>query len=382
MDLCKILDNNNIIYDKRGNEYMASFWSNKQRQGNSLHEISYRACFKSELPNFFIKLFSKEGDWIYDPFMGRGTTILEALLLKRNAIGNDINPLSEMLIEPRLNNLSYEDIKNRVEKIILTDYNIENNIDLLAFYNAKTLGQLLCLKDYFLNHPLDMVDKWIRMVALNRLTGHSPGFFSGYTLPPNQAVSIKSQLKINERKGLIHLEKDIKNIILKKSMSLLSKSQKISNNYVLTCSDSRNNTRIQDNQIDLIITSPPFLDVIDYNEDNWLRMWFANILPPKISLYNNVNDWILFMESCIKDYNRVLKNNGICCIEVGDVKKGKDILKDSVIDIMKKEGFKILGVFINKQDFSKTSSIWGMDNNKKGTNLQYIIIGQKECKRC
>ena len=43
------------------------------------------------------------------------------------------------------------------------------------------------------------MDDWIRMVALNRLTGHSAGFFSVYTLPPNQAVSVKSQRKINER---------------------------------------------------------------------------------------------------------------------------------------------------------------------------------------
>mgnify|MGYP000160800235 CR=1 FL=1 len=40
---------------------------------------------------------------------------------------------------------------------------------------------------------LDTVDAWIRMVAVNRLTGHSPGFFSVYTLPPNQAASPESQ---------------------------------------------------------------------------------------------------------------------------------------------------------------------------------------------
>ena len=36
------------------------------------------------------------------------------------------------------------------------------------------------------------------MIALNRLTGHSPGFFSVYTLPPNQAVSVKAQKRINQ----------------------------------------------------------------------------------------------------------------------------------------------------------------------------------------
>ena len=40
------------------------------------------------------------------------------------------------------------------------------------------------------------------MIALNRLTGHSPGFFSVYTLPPNQAVSVKAQRKINRDRNL------------------------------------------------------------------------------------------------------------------------------------------------------------------------------------
>ena len=70
--------------------YTNEFWTSKQRQGHSIHEVSYRACFKPQLPNFFINTLTKEGDMVYDPFMGRGTTLIEAALLKRNAIGNDI----------------------------------------------------------------------------------------------------------------------------------------------------------------------------------------------------------------------------------------------------------------------------------------------------
>src|SRR4051812_36424770 len=57
------------------------FWTAKQRAGNSLHEISYRACFKPQLPRFFIERLTRLGDRVYDPFMGRGTTLLEAALL-------------------------------------------------------------------------------------------------------------------------------------------------------------------------------------------------------------------------------------------------------------------------------------------------------------
>ncbi len=61
------------------------------------------------------------------------------------------------------------------------------------------------------------------MVATNRLTGHSPGFFSVYTLPPNQAVSVASQRRINEKRQQTPPFRSVPEIILKKSRSLLSK---------------------------------------------------------------------------------------------------------------------------------------------------------------
>ena len=61
---------------------------------------------------------------------------------------------------------------------------------------------------------MDAVDEWIEMVAVNRLTGHSRGFFSVYTLPPNQAVSIKAQRKINERRKQSPPPRDVVELII------------------------------------------------------------------------------------------------------------------------------------------------------------------------
>ena len=67
--------------------YVNEFWTSKQRAAHSLHEISYRACFKPQLPRFFIQRLTAPGDTVYDPFMGRGTTLLEAALMARTPIG-------------------------------------------------------------------------------------------------------------------------------------------------------------------------------------------------------------------------------------------------------------------------------------------------------
>ena len=78
------------------------FWTSRQRAGHSLHEISYRACFKPQLVDFFVRRLTEPGDLVYDPFMGRGTTVVEAALLDRAVAGCDVNPLSMVLAKPRL----------------------------------------------------------------------------------------------------------------------------------------------------------------------------------------------------------------------------------------------------------------------------------------
>ena len=73
------------------------FWTARQRQAHSIHEISYRASFKPQLPEFFIERLTGVGDTVYDPFSGRGTTAVQAALMGRRPIANDINPLSDIL---------------------------------------------------------------------------------------------------------------------------------------------------------------------------------------------------------------------------------------------------------------------------------------------
>ncbi|MBI3538547.1 MAG: site-specific DNA-methyltransferase, partial [Chloroflexi bacterium] len=206
--------------------FINEFWTAKQRQASSLHEIAYRACFKPQLPRFFIERLTCDGDIVYDPFAGRGTTIIEAALMGRNVIGNDINPLSQMLTLARLHIPEPIELQKRLAAIPVEKSAI-SDIDLSMFFHPDTLREIVSLRDYLRetreSGSEDALDAWIRMVATNRLTGHSRGFFSVYTLPPNQAVSRDSQRKINSKRKQKPEYRDTRALILKKSKQLISK---------------------------------------------------------------------------------------------------------------------------------------------------------------
>ena len=79
-----------------GPEINPAEWKNKSMgEFSPIHRIcSYLAMFPPNLANYFIQRFTKKGDLVFDPFCGRGTTPLEALLQGRKAIGSDLNPLA------------------------------------------------------------------------------------------------------------------------------------------------------------------------------------------------------------------------------------------------------------------------------------------------
>ena len=373
--------------------YINEFWTSKQRQSSSIHEISYRACFKAQLPRFFIGLFSAPGDMIYDPFSGRGTTVIEAALLGRNIISNDINPLSAILTRPRLSVPALSDIEERLANVSFKK-NLTAEIDLSMFYHPQTESEIVALKEHLLERKdsrlEDDADRWIRMIATNRLTGHSPGFFSVYTLPPNQAVSAESQVKINQKRGQHPEYRNTRQLILRKTKALLKGVTESELENLSTSSrtalfleqDAGSTAEIADKTVNLTVTSPPFLDIVQYSRDNWLRCWFNDIDPAeiekKITMSRTVEEWSVVMERVFHELNRITRPQGWVAFEVGEVRKGTVNLEEYIVEIGLKTGFSCYGIVVNVQEFTKTSNIWGVRNNLSGTNSNRIVLFCKD----
>jgi hypothetical protein len=367
------------------------FWTSRQRAAHSLHEVSYRACFKPQLPRFFIDRLTASGDVVYDPFSGRGTTPLEAALAGRVPIACDINPLTGVLLAPRLEPPDMADVAKRLSTI---DFGRETERpeDLLVFYHEQTLRQICALRQMLLSHErdgtLDAVDRWIRMVAVNRLTGHSPGFFSVYTLPPNQATSVQSQKKINHDRQQVPPPRDVAALILRKTKALLKDCDAATRATLgASIAAARVLTRPADStpaigsaSVDLVVTSPPFLDIVNYKFDNWLRCWFCGIDPDDVHLTNGAGlaEWQRQMTAVFRELARVLRVGGCVAFEVGEVRGGSIKLEDAVVPAGVAAGLDPVFILINAQQFTKTANVWGVSNNTRGTNTNRIVVFTKK----
>jgi hypothetical protein len=377
-------------------------WTARQRQGHSLHELSYRACFKAELPRFFLQRLTRPGDRVLDPFLGRGTTLLEAALLRRVPLGNDANPLSRILIEPRLDPPEPGEVDSRIDELAacIADPGPDpgepgepGEPDLEVFYHPATLVSVRALRRWFLAREadgrLDRADRWLRMVSTNRLTGHSPGFFSVRTMPPNQAVSIETQRKLNARLGLVPPQRDVLAILGNKSRSLLrdltpgarAALSAVRDGAMLTVGDAADLASIADASVQCTVTSPPFLDVVDYAKDNWLRCWFngldANTIARCLTTSRRLDDWSRFVAGVFSELWRVTRPGGWIVFEVGEVRGGRVRLEEQVIPAATAAGFEAVGVVVHAQRFTKTANCWGVSNNNKGTNTNRLVLLQK-----
>ena len=365
-------------------------WTSRQRQASSLHEISYRACYKPQLPRHFIERLARPGDRVYDPFSGRGTTALEAALLGRRVAANDVNPLARLLAEPRLAPPEPAAVAGRLQAIPRAG--APDDLDLSMFFHPDTEAELRGLRDWCLareaSGALDGVDAWIRMVATNRLTGHSPGFFSVYTLPPNQAVTADKQRQLNDRRNQTPPYRDTHALILKKTRQLLSDLDAdqrrnlaaAARDAIFLTGDART-AALPDASVQLTVTSPPFLDVVDYAGDNWLRCWFngldAAAIGRGLSTPRTLAAWSETMASVFAELFRVTRPGGFVAFEVGEIRGGSLRLDETVLPLGLGAGFRAHGVLVNTQTFTKTAHIWGVDNHVKGTNSNRVVLFEK-----
>ena len=355
------------------------FWIQTQRQGHSLHYIvPYQACFAPQIPEFFIKNFSNDGDVVLDPFCGRGTTIFEANQQNRIGIGVDVSPLALEIAKSKLKNVTYEQVKERLNQIDFSKENLDDYEEFKDIYHPKTYSQIMNLKEQLTESSVDTL---IRSIVFGRLHGHSKGFFSVWTF--NVISFSKERIKRqSEKRGLKPEFREIVPRILKKAKSVLENPVIEQPKSKLFKSDSRT-LPIENNSVDLIVTSPPFLDLINYIDDNWLRFWFLGFnkedLRTSLIQTGDIKEYKNFIKDSLKEMNRVLKKDKYCIVEVGDVKhkREKIYLDHLIVDLAKDIGFEIEKIMINSMESPKIPKAFRRKEPGQGTNTNRCVIMKK-----
>ena len=84
------------------NPEATTVWSFPKRGNWATHRPTYRGNWAPQIPRNLILKYTQEGDLVLDPMVGGGTTLIEAKLLNRDAIGADINPQAVKLAKESL----------------------------------------------------------------------------------------------------------------------------------------------------------------------------------------------------------------------------------------------------------------------------------------
>ncbi len=144
----------------------------------------------------------------------------------------------------------------------------------------------------------------------------------------------------------------------------------------ISLSDVRKLSSISDNVIDLILTHPPYLNIIKYSN---------NLIPQDLSNISNIIKFCDELEIAIKEFYRVLKENNYCAILIGDTRKGKHYIPLSyyIMERFLKVGFALKEDIIKVQHNCQTTEYWKSQVKKYNFYLimhEHLFVFRKPMK--
>jgi DNA modification methylase len=234
----------------------------------------YTAKMIPYIPRYFIEKYSQENDLVLDPFCGSGTTLLEAKLSSRNAIGIDINPLAVLISEvkttiPNLNQLSLA-IRLIKEKVKNCDKGMPVSFPNIDYWFCKEVQRDLSKIKFSIEF---LRDRFSEDIIKFLLVCFSSIIRKSSYADPRMAKTYKSKKvrkKIEEGwkpTPIQYFEDSLdKNF---ERVKCLGKHLSANKNFVkVFLGDARKTSCILKkygiNEVDLIVTSPPYINAQDY----------------------------------------------------------------------------------------------------------------------
>jgi len=368
------------------------------REFDSWHSMcSYLGAFPPPLANYFIKYFTKNGDIVFDPFSGRGTTALEARILNRKSIATDLNPIALALSEAKNSGLSKEEIFTRIneleKKYDPSLYQQEAKAqpeEVHLIFHPRTLAQLCYLRRKLLKSE-QQVDKYLIGITLGILHGgERANGTSGYAsidMPNTFSMSPEYVRRFVQTNQLNRLFRDVFNLLREKTDRLYKKHSGIKQTGVVVKANAKMLSEVEElkpfhKKVSLILTSPPYLGIVNYAKQNWIRSWFLYQDPVKVSeeLDDDLNleEWINFSREVVVQLKKFLKKDGVAVFVIGDVAKSRTsvipLAREFALMIREQKLFKNVWCINDAiSDTDKTTRIWA-DTKGNATATDRIVF--------
>ena len=351
----------------------------KRNWGHKLHSLcSYQGKLKPAIAHHLVKTFVPQNGSILDPFSGVGTIPFEAALDGKMSYGIDISlPAyfisSAKVASPKPNDC-YNFIQtmndfitsNRCTKAELVEANeFGFNKTLVDYFEKRTLKEILLARRYINQHiPETDAEMLVVSSLLHILHGNRPYALSRRSHP------IVPYAPTGEfvYKSLIEKLKEKVERSLNAELPLNFKSGKIFNQDITSVWPQ------EVNNLDAIITSPPFFDSTRFYLANWMRIWFSGW--SKKDFDYQINSFIdekqkksfTIYESIFRQSKERLKKGGVCVLHLGKSKKCDMALE---LQRVAKRWFKTADLFDESVAHCESH---GIRDKGTVTSHQYLVL--------
>jgi hypothetical protein len=309
----------------------------------SLHQLSpYIGKIKSSIAGELIEQYTRKGDLIVDPFAGAGTIPFEAAIRGRRVFGADISPYARILSQAKLSPPPSLNAAMKAAEQVLSEANELPKPDLRTvpewvrqFFHPDTLREAI----RFAEVGRKAGNEFLMACFLGILHHQRPGFLS---YPSSHLVPYLRDKKFPRSMfPQMYSYREIK-------PRLMAKIQRSYKRFIQPLSSGAKFRQCPVQQLEFppnfnaLITSPPYMNALDYGRDNRLRLWFIepelmetvdNKVTQRRKAFSNA------IESLAKKIETNLCSEGYCLFIVGEKFRRSFEAHPAavIIDIIKKQ---------------------------------------------
>jgi tRNA G10 N-methylase Trm11 len=347
--------------------------------GHNYHSIcSYQGKLKPSIAHHLVKTFVPEGGSILDPFSGVGTIPFEAAIAGKSSFGIDISLpayyISQSKVSTPISTESFNYIERLAKFIEENEVNSEElqevknfgfNKKLSEYYEEKTLIEILLARRFIKNNfPQTPSEMLVVASLLHILHGNRPYALSRRSHPIVPYAPSGDFIY----KNLINKLQEKVNRVLNEELPFNFKNGRIFNQ------DTTIIWPQEINNLDAVITSPPFFDSTRFHLANWIRIWFSGWSEKDFKYRPNLfveekqkKDFSVY-ESIFRQSRERLKKDGVCVLHLG-----KSIKCDMAIELQKvsRRWFKSADLFDESVTHCESH---GIRDKGTVTSHQYLVL--------